>query len=197
MIISLLSLAAIGYAISLPKAFQDTSLGCRGKNTAPEQLHFNYAGDRGMMISWNTEGKLKFPSVIYGRGRSLDQIAFSQVSVTYSTSTTYSNHVLIEDLEPDTEYNFVVHCANESDYHQFKTSLPAGNPRPYSFAFFGDLGTMGPLGLTSYNQTDALSPGEITTMQSLNHFKDQVEFMWHGWSLFFGCIQDVTDERAF
>ncbi|KAJ5656194.1 hypothetical protein N7507_008144 [Penicillium longicatenatum] len=179
MIFPLLTLAAIGYAASLPTDSKDASLGCRGRKTAPEQLHFNYAGGRAMMISWNTEEKLEFPSVFYGRGRSLDQIAFSQVSVTYPTSTTYSNHVLIEGLKPDTEYNFAVQCAEENDHHRFKTSLPAGNPRPYSFAFFGDLGTMGPLGLTSYGKKDALSPGEITTIESLNRFKDQVEFMWH------------------
>lgn len=51
MIVPLLSLAAIGYAASLPTAFKDASLGYRGKKTAPEQLHFNYARDHGMMIS--------------------------------------------------------------------------------------------------------------------------------------------------
>ncbi|KAJ5745944.1 hypothetical protein N7520_011126 [Penicillium odoratum] len=178
-IVSLLSLATIGYTASLPTGFKDALLECHGKKTAPEQLHFNYAGDRGMMISWNTQSKLEFPTVRYGRGSSLDEIAYSEISVTYPTSTTYSNHVLIEGLQPDTEYNFVVKCAEESDKHTFKTSLPVGNDRPYSFAFFGDLGTMGPLGLTSYGQEDALSPGEITTMQSLSQFTDQLEFMWH------------------
>ena len=172
----LLSLAAVGAARGLKNIHSE----CRGHATAPEQLHFNYAGDRGMTVSWNTEAKLQFPAVRYGKGPRLDQIAFSEISVTYPTSTTYSNHVFIDGLEPDTEYSFSVLCAEENDHHRFKTSLPAGNPRPYAFAFIGDLGTMGPLGLADYGQEDALSPGEITTMQSLRQFKDQFEFMWHG-----------------
>ncbi|KAJ5939037.1 hypothetical protein N7466_002171 [Penicillium verhagenii] len=177
MLVSLLGFAAVGHTASLSAASKDASSNCRGDKTAPEQLHFNYAGDRGMVISWNTEAKLDFPTVRYGRGHSLNQIAFSEVSVTYPTSTTYSNHVLIEGLEPDTEYNFILQCADEQ--HTFKTSLPAGNDRPYSFAFIADLGTMGPLGLNSSDQEDALSPGEITTMQSLSQFKDEMEFVWH------------------
>lgn len=169
-----LGLAAAGQATRLSESFNDVFLGCLGDETAPEQLHFNYACDHGMMISWNTAAKLQFPTVRYGQGSQLDQISFSQVSVTYS------NHVFIDGLEPDTEYSFAVHCADENDRHQFKTSLPAGNPRPYTFAFFGDLGTMGPLGLTDNDQKYALSPDEITTVQSLNKFKDQFEFMWHG-----------------
>lgn len=176
----LLGLAAAGQAARQPEGFKDAFFGCRGNETAPEQLHFNYAGDRGMTISWNTAAKLQFPTVRYGRGPLLDRIAFSEVSVTYPTSSTYSNHVFIDGLEPDTEYGFAVHCADEKDRHQFKTSLPAGHRRPYTFAFIADLGTMGPLGLTDNGQKDALSPGEITTMQSLSQFKDQFEFMWHG-----------------
>ncbi|CAL5866978.1 uncharacterized protein PFLUO_LOCUS1190 [Penicillium psychrofluorescens] len=175
----LLGLAAAGQAARQPEGFKDAFFGCRGNETAPEQLHFNYAGDRGMTISWNTAAKLQFPTVRYGRGPLLDRIAFSEVSVTYPTSSTYSNHVFIDGLEPDTEYGFAVHCADEKDRHQFKTSLPAGHRRPYTFAFIADLGTMGPLGLTDNGQKDALSPGEITTMQSLSQFKDQFEFMWH------------------
>ena len=175
-----LGLVGIGHAAGLPAGLIDAFTGCRGDRTAPEQLHFNYAGDQGMTISWNTAEKLDFPTVRYGRGPWLNQLAFSNVSVTYPTSSTYNNHVFIDGLEPDTEYSFVVHCADVRDRHIFKTSLPAGNPRPYTFAFFGDLGTMGPLGLTSYGQKDALKPGETTTMESLSQFKDQFEFMWHG-----------------
>ncbi|KKK16471.1 hypothetical protein P175DRAFT_0343449 [Aspergillus ochraceoroseus IBT 24754] len=173
------SLTAIGYAAGSPQhPWKDPFFGCQGHLTKPEQLHFNYAGDRGMIVSWNTPEKLSFPTVRYGRGPELDHIAFSEVSVTYPTSTTYSNHVLIKHLEPDTHYEFAVHCADEKERHQFKTSLPAGNSRPFAFAFFGDLGTMGPLGLTTYGQKAALKPGEINTMQSLREFKDQFEFVW-------------------
>ncbi|KAJ5272798.1 hypothetical protein N7478_007923 [Penicillium angulare] len=175
--IFLLGLAAAGQAAPSMKDFHR---GCQGEKTTPEQLHFNYAGDRGMTISWNTKAKLEFPAVRYGRDRWLDQMVFSEVSVTYPTSTTYSNHVFIDGLEPDTEYSFSVLCADENDHHQFKTSIAPGNPRPYTFAFIGDLGTMGPLGLADYGQEDALSLGEITTMQSLSQFKDQFEFVWHG-----------------
>lgn len=181
----LLAGVAIGRAMGRVIQIEDAYWGCAGNETAPEQLHFNYAGEHGMMVSWNTAAKLRFPTVRFGRGGWLDRIAFSEVSVTYPTSSTYNNHVFIGGLEPDTEYSFAVHCADESDVHKFKTSLPAGNRRPYSFAFFGDLGTMGPLGLADYGQKDALTPGEITTMQSLAQFKDQFEFMWHGQYLWF------------
>src|ERR1700761_3164489 len=61
---------------------------CRG-DTAPEQIHYNYMGCNGMMISWNTKCKLDKPTVKYGKGQSLDKTASSDVSVTYKTSTTY------------------------------------------------------------------------------------------------------------
>lgn len=125
---------------------------------ASEQLHFNYASDRGMTVSWNTAVKLQFPIGRYGRGSRFDQIASQKVSVTYPTSSTYSNHVFIDGLKPDTEYSSAVHCADENDRHQFKTSLPAGDPRPYTSAFFGDLGTMGPMGLTD-NEGRRSQPG--------------------------------------
>ncbi|KAJ5726626.1 uncharacterized protein N7483_007983 [Penicillium malachiteum] len=176
----MLGLAAVGQAA---KGFKNNDSVCRGSETAPEQLHFNYAGDRGMTVSWNTASKLQSPTVRYGRGSQLNQVAYSDVSVTYPTSTTYSNHVFIDGLEPDTEYTFSVLCAEENDQHRFKTSLPAGNPRPYTFAYIADLGTMGSLGLSDYGQSDALSPGEITTMQSLMDFKDEFEFMWHNGDL--------------
>lgn len=168
----LLSLSVVG------KAAGQVSNGCNGSQTDPEQLHFNYAGEGGMMVSWNTATQLQSPSVRYGRDGCLDKVAYSDVSVTYPTSTTYNNHVLISGLEPDTVYTFAVHCAADNDTHQFKTSLAAGDSTPFGFAFFVDLGTMGPLGLTTYGQKAPLQPGETTTMQSLRQYMDQFDFLW-------------------
>jgi len=72
---------------------------------APVQHRLSYAGETGMAVRWNTYERLDAPSVQYGLSSdSLDQIAESQESITYPTSLTWNNHVVIKDLQPGTTY---------------------------------------------------------------------------------------------
>src|ERR1700760_4301041 len=66
-------------------------------NTAPSQIRLAYAGTDGMAVSWNTNQKLSRPTVNYGSKKgTLDHQASSDISNTYPTSSTYSNHVVIK-----------------------------------------------------------------------------------------------------
>src|SRR2546430_1479215 len=110
--------------------------------TSPMQIHLAYAGNTGMTVSWNTFGKLSKPSVKWGTNPNrLDHEASSDVSVTYQSSSTYNNHVLIENLEPDTLYYYLPQCASKPS--SFRTSRPCGDSKPFTFAAVVDLGTMG------------------------------------------------------
>lgn len=151
--------------------------------TVPMQLRLAYAGDTGMVVSWNTYSKLSEPTVQYGLDpKNLCSRATSNVSVTYPTSTTYNNHVQITGLRPDTLYYYQPQYSNSSTPFTFRTSRPAGNHQPYSVAVVVDLGTMGADGLTTHVGTGAanpLKPGERNTIQALKDSQSAWDFVWH------------------
>jgi hypothetical protein len=148
-------------------------------NSNHSQVHLAYAGDTGMYVSWNTFKKLRNPTVIYGLSpRSMNKYATSDVSVTYPTSLTYNNHVKITGLKPDTTYYYVPIGVHEdgTPSEDKTTSLP--------YTVVIDLGTMGPLGLTTkagngVASTNVLGPKDNNTIQSLAAVKDSYDFLWH------------------
>lgn len=150
----------------------------------PMQLRLAYAGDTGMVVSWNTYSQLSRPTVRYGLSlHDLCETAWSTVSVTYPTSTTYNNHVQLKDLKPDTLYYYQPEFSNSTIPYTFRTSRPAGDGTPYSIAVVVDLGTMGPDGLTTHVGEGAANPlrvNETNTIQSLSQFKSGYDFLWHG-----------------
>ncbi|EED21939.1 conserved hypothetical protein [Talaromyces stipitatus ATCC 10500] len=152
--------------------------------TAPMQMRLAYAGDRGMTVSWNTYSKLDHPSVRYGlHPDSLDRKAVSDVSVTYPTSTTYNNHVKINGLKPDTLYYYQPQCGNSSQIYSMKTARPVGDSTPFTIAVAGDMGLIGPDGLTTTTGpnggTAPLGPGDNNTIQSMESLKSEWDFFWH------------------
>jgi acid phosphatase type 7 len=157
--------------------------------TINSQVRLAYAGSTGMYVSWNSFFKLDNPTVKYGLSPSfLNQSASSNVSLTYPTSLTYNNHVKISGLKPDTIYYYtpigILKDNSTSLPYAFKTSRQAGDDTPYSIAVVVDLGTFGPLGLTTYAgkgvaSTNVLGPHDNTTIQSLSAVKDSWEFLWH------------------
>jgi acid phosphatase type 7 len=149
----------------------------------PMQLRLAYAGDTGMVVSWNTYSQLSRPTVRYGLSLDLSETAWSTVSVTYPTSTTYNNHVQLKDLKPNTLYYYQPEFSNSTTPYAFRTSRPAGDGTPYSIAVVVDLGTMGPDGLTTHVGKGAANPlrvNETNTIQSLSQFKPGYDFLWHG-----------------
>ena len=150
----------------------------------PLQIRLAYAGPRGMAVSWNTNSKLPEPTVFYGRSESpLDRHASSRISTTYPTSSTYNNHVIIVGLEPATTYFYMPQCGNQT--YSFVTAPEVGDKNAFQFAMVGDLGTMGPDGLSTTvgkGAANPLKPGELNTIDSLQAMKSSYKFVWHGLS---------------
>lgn len=137
-----------------------------------------------MIVSWNTYSKLDRPTVSFGEHpNQLYRQAFSDISITYPTSTTYNNHVKLDGLQPNTLYYYLPEYSNATTPYTFRTSREAGDKTPFSVAYVADLGTMGPDGLTTHVGTGAanpLQPGETNTIQSLADFQSDYDFVWHG-----------------
>lgn len=175
----LVTLQCLGYSFAMPETRDLPE-----NKIAPLQHRLAYAGDSGMVISWNTYQELDSPSVEYGLSpNSLDQTAQSQESATYPTSLTYNNHVTISGLQPGTTYYYrVANSESSTDIYSFTTAKSAGSTDEFSFSVVVDMGTMGDLGLsdrTGKGADGALAPGEQNTMQSLRASLDEFEFLWH------------------
>ncbi|OXV06553.1 hypothetical protein Egran_05677 [Elaphomyces granulatus] len=148
---------------------------------SPIQIRIAYAGPGGMAVSWNTNDRMPEPTVFYGQSKNkLDRRASSRISTTYPTSSTYNNHVTIVGLEPATTYYYMPQCGTQT--YSFVTAPDAGDKNAFQFAMVGDLGTMGPDGLSTTVGTGAanpLKPGELTTIDSLQAMKSSYKFVWH------------------
>ncbi|KAJ6104278.1 hypothetical protein N7523_010598 [Penicillium sp. IBT 18751x] len=170
--------ACASTSVAFPSEFKCTH------DSAPMQAHLAYSGDRGMTVSWNTYSKLNHPYVRYGRHpNALLHWAESDVSVTYPTSTTYNNHVKITGLEPNTMYYYQPQCGNSTQIYTMKTARVPGDKTPFTIAVGGDLGLMGPEGLTTTTGPNGgnapLGPNDNNTIQSLQSMKSEWEFYWH------------------
>jgi acid phosphatase type 7 len=138
----------------------------------------------GMSVSWNTNSKLAKPTVFYGTDKTaLIDVATSDHSVTYATSTTYNNKVKLYGLLPNTQYYYVPMCGDATKPLTFTTARTPGDKTPFSFAMVGDMGTFGPDGLsttTGNGVLNPLGPGDLTTIQSLQNAFSTYDFIWHG-----------------
>lgn len=109
----------------------------------------------------------------------LFQSASSDVSVTYPTSLTYNNHVQLAHLLPNTKYYYLPADSHASTPYTFTTSRLAGDPRPFTVAAVVDMGTFGPLGLSTTTPANPLAQGEQTTIQGIRKQLDDFDFMVH------------------
>jgi len=151
------------------------------ENTEPIQIRLAYAGDQGMSVSWNTKQILSNPTVYWGTDSDLDHSDSSDISITYPSSSTYNNHVTITGLQPDTTYHYMPQCGNR--VYNFKTARSPGKGDEFKFAMVGDMGTMGPDGLSTTvgkGAANPLKPGEKTSIDSLHSLKTSFDFVWHG-----------------
>ncbi|KAL7666179.1 Purple acid phosphatase [[Candida] zeylanoides] len=148
---------------------------------APTQQRLAYLGDTGMTVSWNTYEALAAPSVRYGLAAdALTEVAHSAESVTYQTSTTWSNHVELTGLSPATTYYYQVQ--NDANVYSFTTAKPAGATDAFSFGVVIDMGTMGELGLSdkgAKGEAGVLAKGERNTVEALAASLSEYDFLWH------------------
>jgi len=124
-------------------------------------------------------------------------------SVTYPTSLTFSNHVRLNHLSPDTKYYYQpIHANASSIIYSFKTARKKGDHTPYTAAVVVDLGLIGPQGLSTtvgVGAANPLLPGEVNTIQSLQQ-DNNWDFLWHRefkspflWSLFRSFLRGSAD----
>ncbi|KAK7214902.1 hypothetical protein V2G26_002905 [Clonostachys chloroleuca] len=152
------------------------------------QIRLAFHGNDGMMVSWNTFERVDKPMVRWGLTEgNLNETSQSTISVTYPTSTTYNNHVLVTGLKPGTTYFYqpspLLNTANKKPFN-FTTSRKSGDTRPLTIAYVADLGTMGARGLTtnassSVAPNNILKPGEQNTIESLAAMQSGYDFLWH------------------
>lgn len=167
----------VAFAVVLPAY----SLQNINDDVRPSQHHTAFHGPFGMTVSWSTHARLDKPTVHYGlTPYTLWQQASSSESVTYPTSTTYLNHVILKDLLPYTTYYYSVSNSFTNQTYHFKTARIEGDRSSHTVAMVADMGTFGSLGL-SFNEKypPALAPGEITTIQRLSTTLDQFDFLLH------------------
>lgn len=170
------SLLSSAHGIAMPSATpipEDT--------TAPSQQRIAFAGDGGIAVSWNTYEQIENPVVKYGTSpNSLTQTASSDISQTYRTSTTWSNHVKLSGLSPSTTYYYSVSNSDASQVYSFTTPPEKYDQEGFTFAMVVDLGTMGPLGLSDVTDSGsgALLPGERNTIQALKDNIEEFKFVW-------------------
>ncbi|OAA71078.1 metallophosphoesterase [Akanthomyces lecanii RCEF 1005] len=162
------------------------ALSPRGPDAAG-QIRLAYHGDDGMVVSWNTFEHVAGPEVKWGLSKdNLNNTASSDTSITYPTSSTYNNHVLVAGLAPGTTYYYLPSPLPQGNHEPFTftTARAAGDAQPYSVAVVIDLGTMGRLGLTDHAGKGArpeniLKPGEKNTIDSLASTSAGWDFMLH------------------
>ncbi|VVT48660.1 uncharacterized protein SAPINGB_P001888 [Magnusiomyces paraingens] len=170
--------ATLTQAIPMPQA-----LPIPENRLAPIQHRLALAGSGGMAVSWNTYTKLDKAEVFYGtKPDQLTNVAGSYDSSTYPSSTTFSNHVKLSGLAPNTVYYYrVSHTLSNAPVMNF-TTPPETGKSPLVFAVAIDLGTMGPLGLsetTGEGDGGALLPGERNTIDALAANLGKYSFVWH------------------
>lgn len=151
--------------------------------TQPVQMRLSFQGPTAMMVSWNTFAQLQRPTVHFGiEPLVLYRTASSTDSYTYPTSLTYINHVNLTNLFPDTTYYYLPVGSNATKPYSFRTGRLAGDLTPYTLAVVVDMGTFGPLGLsttTGVGAANPLKPGEQTTIQSISQQLNDFDFMVH------------------
>ncbi len=138
-------------------------------------------------ISWNTYAEVSQPTVHYGVNPMTMTHNATGDSVTYATSTSWSNHVPLSGLTPNTKYYYTVNDTNcyncsETPAYTFNTARSAGDMASYSVAVVVDLGTMGKQGLSDTvgkGAAGALTPNDTNTIQSLVQYQDSYDFIYH------------------
>lgn len=122
-------------------------------------------------VGWNTYEQLSKPCVHYGTSSeklSKTTCGDSSDSITYPTSRTWSNNVVLSGLKPATRYYYKIDSTNSStDF--FMSGRSAGDRTPFTMNSIIDLGVYGEDGYT-LPADDKSRRADIPQIQpSLNH----------------------------
>ena len=85
-------------------------------------------------------------------------------------------------MKPNTKYYYQTQCSNVTAPYEFVTSRGTGDHTPFTAALVVDMGTMGPLGLSTHvgkGAENPLKPGEKNTIDSLKNTLSGFDFLWH------------------
>jgi hypothetical protein len=131
-----------------------------------------------MSVGWNTYQKIAKPCVQYGTSSTaLTLQTCSDSSVTYPTSRTYSNAVVLAGLTPATTYYYKIVSTNSTVEHFFSPRV-AGDTTPFSMNAVIDLGVYGADGYT-IAQDNAKRDTIPQVDPSLNHTTINVRLSTH------------------
>lgn len=120
-------------------------------------------------MGWNTYKYLAQPCVEYGTTSDLSFQACSNISVTYSTSRTWSNTVILTGLTPATTYYYKIVSTNSTVQTFFSARTP-GDKTPFTANVVIDLGVYGADGFTVNVDGDISRKLAIPEVDpSLNH----------------------------
>ncbi|CAD6898245.1 unnamed protein product [Tilletia caries] len=133
-------LAASVVGVNYPAKPQDKS--------TPVQQRLSMSAPDAVAVGWNTYQQLSKPCVSYGLSAdNLNNTACSTDSVTYPTSRTWAQTVVLPGLQPATSYYYKIQSTNSSIV-PFKSPRQAGDKTPFTFSTVVDLGVYGKDGFT-------------------------------------------------
>ncbi|KAK7736983.1 hypothetical protein SLS53_006738 [Cytospora paraplurivora] len=116
--------------------------------TTPVQTRLAISGANSVSVGWNTYEELEQPCVKYGtESDSLDLESCSNISVTYNTSRTWSNTVILSNLTAGSTYYYQIVSTN-STVESFLSPRAAGDKTPFTTSVVIDLGVYGVDGFT-------------------------------------------------
>lgn len=135
-----------------------------------------------MSIGWNTYERLSESCVQYGTSsNALTSKVCTTNSVTYATSRTYSNTVILTNLAPASTYYYKIVSTNSSVEH-FVSPREAGDDTPFSMSVVIDLGVYGADGYTTSKRDTIpyITPSlNHTTIARLAQNVDNYELILH------------------
>lgn len=152
--------------------------------TTPFQQRLAINGPNSMSIGWNTFEKLPQPCVSYGLSSTQllqDACSTTNNSITYPTSRTYSNAVILPNLRPDTIYYYKINSTNSTIQH-FLSPRSIGSPTPFNMTIVIDLGVYGENGYTTTKRSTIpqISPElNHSTIGALARTIDSYDFILH------------------
>lgn len=139
--------------------------------STPYQQRLAIKGPNSISVGWNTYQQLSKPCVSYGTSASsLDKTSCSTGadSITYPTSRTWFNTVILSDLKSATTYYYKIESTNSTTDH-FKSPRSPGDATPFTINTIIDLGVYGEDGYTIQYGNETQKRDIPKVQPSLNH----------------------------